>query len=336
MEKQILFGLFIIVTIIISYFIIQIGNLILKLVTSDVFKKKLEKLESRSIKNKSLSILLISSLYSSHSYGQGSVEYSPMFNITDYDLFILLSINITLIIVLFYMKNIFTKLNNIEKVKKPYLFKKKNRQAILAKVLTDRVPIEKEESILLDHNYDGIMELDNNLPPWWKWGFYISIFVSIIYFTNFHVFGLSNLQEDAYKLELVKAEKQIKEYLALQAMDVDEKSVVVMTDKNHLDKGKNLFLKYCSACHGKNGQGIVGPNFTDNYWINGGSISDIFKVIKYGAKNGMKSWKDELNPIEMQEVASYIKSLKDTNPPNQKDAEGKLFEDLSLLTDTLN
>ena len=105
MEKQILFGLFIIVTIIISYFIIQIGNLILKLVTSDVFKKKLEKLESRSIKNKSLSILLISSLYSSHSYGQGSVEYSPMFNITDYDLFILLSINITLIIVLFYMKN---------------------------------------------------------------------------------------------------------------------------------------------------------------------------------------------------------------------------------------
>jgi cytochrome c oxidase cbb3-type subunit III len=335
MEKQILFGLLIMVTFIILYGIILIGNSIIKLVSSDIFKKKLEQIESRSKNIKSASSLLISTLSSSYLYGQGGIEYSPMFKITDHHLWILFFVNVTLIIVLFYMKNIFSKLNNIEKEEKTYVAKKKEKQAVLSKILTDRVPMENEDSILLDHNYDGIMELDNNLPPWWKWGFYLSIFIGIIYFANYHVFGISNLQEDAYKKELVQAEEKIKEYLASQAMDVDEKSVVILTGKSDLNKGRDLYQQYCSACHGKNGQGIVGPNFTDDYWIYGGSIVDVFKLIKYGGKNGMKSWKDELNPIEMQQVASYIKNLKDTNPPDQKEAQGELYVEVSLVSDSI-
>ena len=203
--------------------------------------------------------------------------------------------------------------------------KKSNTKKIL-QVLTDTVAIEDEDSIDLGHEYDGIRELDNNLPPWWKWGFYLTIIVSFVYLGHYHLFGTGDLQTEEYEKEIKQAEHDVSEYLISQAMNVDETNVTLLTEKESLEKGKAIFLKYCSACHGKEGEGRIGPNLTDNHWIYGGDVKGVFKTIKYGAKNGMKSWKGELNPIQMQEVTSFIKSLEGTNPPNAKKAEGSLVE----------
>jgi cytochrome c oxidase cbb3-type subunit 3 len=188
--------------------------------------------------------------------------------------------------------------------------------------LTDAVPIEKEHEIMLDHNYDGIRELDNNLPPWWVYMFYGTIAFSVFYIWFYHFNGSGKLQEDEYKIELVEAEELAK----LQANKVDENSVKLLTDKVKLENGHTTFIKYCVACHGKLGEGGVGPNLTDKFWIHGGDIKSMFKTIKYGVPTkGMIAWQTQLGPSQIQEVASYIKTLKDTNPPNGKAPQGEEY-----------
>jgi cytochrome c oxidase cbb3-type subunit 3 len=124
-----------------------------------------------------------------------------------------------------------------------------------------------------------------------------------------------------------QAEEEVAEYLATRADLVDEKSVVTLTDEAALDKGKTIFISYCAACHGTQGEGGVGPNMTDNYWIHGGDIKDLFRVVKYGVpEKGMISWKSQLSPVQMQQVSSYILTLVGTNPPNQKEPQGELYE----------
>ena len=229
--------------------------------------------------------------------------------------------------VIWYLKTLMFSIVNIDKTEDELAFKEtpKNKKS-LVRILTDAVPLEEEESVETDHEYDGIRELDNNLPPWWKWGFYMSIVFAIIYLFNYHVFKTGDLQIEAYQKEIIKAEKDIQLYLASQAMNVDENSVVYMTEKADLNQGKSLFNNYCAVCHGGAGEGVVGPNLTDEYWIHGGSINDVFRTIKYGAQRGMKSWKDELNPIQIQQVSSFIVSLRGSNPSNPKSPEGALYE----------
>ena len=188
--------------------------------------------------------------------------------------------------------------------------------------LTKAVPIELEHEIMLDHDYDGIRELDNNLPPWWVYLFYGTIAFSIFYIWFYHFNGTGKLQEDEYKMELVEAEELAK----LQANKVDENSVELLTGKTQLENGSAIFQKNCAACHGKLGEGGVGPNLTDNYWLHGGDIKSMFKTIKYGVPaKGMIPWQAQLSPSQMQEVASYIKTLKGTNPPNRKAPQGDVF-----------
>jgi len=335
MEKQIIFWILILISVLIISGIVIIGNSIKIFIKSDIFKKKLE-LKENKIKNgsKAITSLCLLILSSSSAFAGGSLEYTPFINITDDQLWAVLILNIVLLLIMMYLKSIYSSLNNIDKTEEEIVKKKKESHINLSQIFTDRVNIEDEESILMEHNYDGIMELDNNLPPWWKWGFYLTIFISVIYLANYHVFGVGMLQEEAYEKEMVKADEDIKAYLVAQAMDVDENSVTLLDDSKDLNKGKELFTQYCSVCHGMLGEGIVGPNLTDDYWIHGGSIADIFKVIKYGAQNGMKSWKDELNPIEMQQVSSYIKQLKGTNPPNQKELQGEYYEEIDIKADS--
>lgn len=176
-------------------------------------------------------------------------------------------------------------------------------------ILTDTVAIEDEESILMDHEYDGIQELDNNLPPWWKWGFYISIVFAFIYVFHYHVFKTGDLQAQAYDMEIATANAEVQAYLEKAALNVDENSVVLLTDGEAISKGATLFKKNCAVCHGQLGEGVVGPNLTDKYWLYGGSIQDVFKTVKYGAQRGMQSWSDKLNPVELQQVSSYVLSL---------------------------
>lgn len=189
------------------------------------------------------------------------------------------------------------------------------------------VPKDKEQDIDLGHEYDGIRELDNSLPPWWLWLFYGTILWSAIYLWYYHVSdrGPDQQQEYVAAMELGEAEKA--KFLATQANSVDEKTVTLLTDASAIAEGKETYTANCMVCHGANGEGLVGPNFTDKYWIHGGRINDLFKTIKYGVpEKGMISWQSQLRPAAMQKVASYILSMQGTNPPNQKAPQGDLYD----------
>ncbi|HRO98188.1 MAG TPA: cbb3-type cytochrome c oxidase N-terminal domain-containing protein [Flavobacteriales bacterium] len=195
--------------------------------------------------------------------------------------------------------------------------------------LTRTVKVEKEEDILMHHEYDGIRELDNVLPPWWLWLFYGTIIWSVVYIFNVHISGTWLHQADEYEQEMAEAKAEVEAYLAKSAAAVDENTVVAMTDASALAAGKNTFQTYCKACHGENGEGnAVGPNLTDAYWLHGGSIKHVFSTIKYGVQEkGMQSWKKDLKPVEIQQVASYIMSLQGTNPANAKAPQGDLWKE---------
>ncbi|GAB4395404.1 MAG: cbb3-type cytochrome c oxidase N-terminal domain-containing protein [Microscillaceae bacterium] len=195
-------------------------------------------------------------------------------------------------------------------------------------VLTKAVAIEEEESILLDHNYDGIRELDNHLPPWWVYLFYGTVAFAIIYMLNYHVLEISPLSIKEYDNAMAQAAVEVAEYKKLHAKNIDETNVAfVKEDKAALENGKALFDKNCVACHGQNLEGGTGPNLTDDAWIHGGGIQAVFKTIKYGVpKKGMISWEKKLKPDEMQNIASYILTKQGTNPANAKEAQGDTYK----------
>ena len=206
--------------------------------------------------------------------------------------------------------------------------KTKRAESKLIMSLTDAVAIEEEESILLDHDYDGIRELDNNLPPWWKYGFYLTIVVAIVYLVDYHVIGTGDLQGKEYEKEMAQAKLEVDSFMKTSASNVDENTVILLTEASDIAAGKDVFAANCAACHGQLGEGTVGPNFADDYWMHGGSIQDIFKSIKYGwVEKGMKSWKEDLSPMQISQLTSFIKSLRGTNPPNGKAPQGDLYSE---------
>ena len=196
-------------------------------------------------------------------------------------------------------------------------------------------PLEQEKDILMDHNYDGIQELDNSLPPWWKYGFYLTIVVAVIYMYRYHVShdGPSSKQE--YEAAMQQAADEKAEYLKQAGNNIDENNVTRLTDPGEIAAGKEIFVKTCSPCHVADGGGNVGPNLTDDYWLHGGSIKDVFKSIKYGWQDkGMKSWKDDFTPKQIQELASFVKSLRGTHPAVPKAAQGELYIEAASATDS--
>jgi cytochrome c oxidase cbb3-type subunit 3 len=189
-------------------------------------------------------------------------------------------------------------------------------------------PMKEEAKIDLGHNYDGIRELDNRLPPWWLYGFYVTIVFAGIYLWRYHVSHTAPLSGEEYAIAMAKAEAEKEAYLKKSANNVDENTVVLLTDASALAAGKNVFATNCAACHLTDGGGSVGPNLTDDYWLHGGSVKDIFKTVKYGVpEKGMRSWKEDLSPMQISQVTSYIKSLKGTKPANPKEPQGSLFEE---------
>jgi cytochrome c oxidase cbb3-type subunit 3 len=190
------------------------------------------------------------------------------------------------------------------------------------------IPKERESSIDLGHDYDGIRELDNKLPPWWLALFYGSIIFAGIYMWNYHWSGSEWSSENQYIAEMKEGEAIKARFLDKAANSVDENSVVQLEDAASLEAGKDIYMSKCLACHGVNGEGMtgLGPNFCDSYWIHGGGIQNIFKTIKYGVpEKGMISWQSQMNPAAMQQVASYIMTLEGTNPPNQKEPQGTIW-----------
>lgn len=180
-----------------------------------------------------------------------------------------------------------------------------------------------DEEIVLDHNYDGIRELDNNLPTWWVYGFYATIIFAVVYMVRYHVFD-GPTQEQEYNREVAAAEAAIEEYRKTAKGLVDASTVVMLTEASDLQSGKNVFDTNCAVCHRADGGGGIGPNLTDNYWIVGNTINNIYEVISEGGRpgKGMIAWKNDLKPLEIAQVASYILTLTGTNPPDAKEAEG--------------
>lgn len=192
-------------------------------------------------------------------------------------------------------------------------------------------PVQEEVDMDLGHNYDGIRELDNRLPPWWLYGFYITIVFAGIYLWRYHVSHTAPSSEQEFQIAMVKAERQKEEYLKKTAANVDENTVKLLNDAADLQAGATVFQSSCAPCHGKAGEGTVGPNLTDDYWMHGGSIKDVFKTIKYGVpEKGMKSWKEDFSPKQLAQLSSFIKSLRGTNPPNGKEKQGEPYREEAL------
>ncbi len=173
------------------------------------------------------------------------------------------------------------------------------------------------DEVLEDHDYDGIKEYDNDLPPWWVYMFYLTFAFAVAYISVYHVFKVKPLMYGEYQEEVEAAEK-------LYA-NVDLEYDAPSTDEAVLSESKSLFVQNCAACHGQLGEGGVGPNLTDKAWLHGGNVNKIYNTIKYGfEEKGMKSWKNEFSNQQIYGLSSYILSIQGTNPPNAKEAQGEV------------
>lgn len=202
------------------------------------------------------------------------------------------------------------------------VFQGKSKISIVEKLLSLK-PLSEEKSILIEHDYDGIQELDNPTPGWFMGLFYTTIIFAAGYLLVYHVFDLAPLQDQEYRNEMAVADKEKEAYLAKSANRVDENTVKLSDDAGVLTSGGAIFKQNCVACHGDKGQGMVGPNLTDEYWLHGSKINDLFKTIKYGVQaKGMPNWEKQLSPKQIADVANYIKSLHDTHPAGAKEPQG--------------
>jgi cytochrome c oxidase cbb3-type subunit 3 len=200
----------------------------------------------------------------------------------------------------------------------------------LDRKLTNAVPLEREAEVLTSHEYDGIKELDNKLPPWWVYGFYFTIIFSIVYLFDYHVLRTSPLSHGEYMQQMAEGEAQKKERLKKAGANVDENSVILLSDAGAVAAGKGIYDGNCASCHGIAGEGLVGPNLTDMYWLHGGGINNIFKTVKYGVPSkGMIAWQNQLSPEAIQKVSSYVVSLQGTKPANAKAPQGEIWNETS-------
>ncbi len=188
-------------------------------------------------------------------------------------------------------------------------------------------PLEQESTIDTGHNYDGIRELDNVIPNWFSLSFIATIVFSVVYMWWYHISDYGITPHEEYKKEMTRAKIEIEKHLANQANEIDESNIPKL-DEAGIAGGKKLYDQYCAVCHLADGGGQVGPNLTDKYWIHGGSLSDIYKVIKYGVpEKGMKSWQEDFPPSQIVQLANYIKSMAGTKPAVNKEPQGVLYED---------
>lgn len=184
-------------------------------------------------------------------------------------------------------------------------------------------PLVAEKKLLLDEEYDGIQELDNPVPAWFNVLFYGTIAFGVFYLLIYHVWNAADLQDKEYEIEVAQAAILKEEYMKKAMNAINESNVTLLTDATSLQNGEKIFQGNCASCHGKEGEGRVGPNLTDKYWLHGNKITDVFRVVKNGVQNtGMIPWGDKLNPKQIQEVSSFVLSLQGKTPANPKAPEG--------------
>ena len=191
------------------------------------------------------------------------------------------------------------------------------------------VPIEQEKDIELEHNYDGIRELDNHLPPWWKWLFYGTIGWAVVYIFVFHVWESLPLSQQEYQNEIALAEEKARLRKASQPEEiVDEQTLVFTNDAGLIEKGRNVFANNpCGSCHRNDGGGnSIGPNLTDEYWIHGGDVKSIFNTIKNGVVDkGMPAWGKAMSAQDLRDLTFFVMSLQGSAPAEAKGPQGEPF-----------
>ncbi|HEX5171016.1 MAG TPA: cbb3-type cytochrome c oxidase N-terminal domain-containing protein [Cyclobacteriaceae bacterium] len=256
---------------------------------------------------------------------------TPLYVVTT---FVLIAM-ITVLVVAFYLLRILNLLieqsakESAAKLGKTYV-ERESWWSKLVQKLNASVPVAQEKDIDLGHNYDGIRELDNHLPPWWKWLFYGTIGWAVVYLVVYHLSNSLPLSIEEYQDEVAQAEMKIQKLKASQPQaEIDEATLTFTNDAAIIEKGKKVFTDYnCGSCHRNDGGGnTIGPNLTDAYWLHGGDIKNIFATIKNGVvEKGMPAWGKAMSPDNVRDAAFFVMSLQGTNPPDAKAPQGELFK----------
>jgi cytochrome c oxidase cbb3-type subunit 3 len=333
-----------IITAIVFVFVIWILSQVLVTLSKSIFKKR-----QGNSSIKSLMLILLSSVLSSVAQSQTNTmaldipntnNFGGLSSMNFYALATVIALELMVILFLSFMvRRTFRELTGQADAAALKTRKTLTIGALWSRIdkkwMTRAIPLEEEADILLDHDYDGIRELDNALPPWWKYGFYITIFIAVIYVFNFHVWGIGKNPEQEYAEEMLEG-KRIEELYKAKTKNLVDENNVVISDATGIETGKILYTQSCVACHGTKGEGGIGPNLTDEFWIHGGSMNNIYNTLKIGyPEKGMQSWQTMFSPVQLKNLASYVKSIKGTNPPNPKVPQGIIFSDeKKLVTDS--
>lgn len=278
---------------------------------------------NKKLKNSAKTLLFLIGLFvSTNSFGAEPYEQQSMsVPFPDDAFWMFVTLDIALILVILYFAGVSKGILYEFVPKKESRWTRKFNRSV-----TDIVPIEDEDSILMDHDYDGIKELDNNLPPWWKWGFYVTILWAVLYFAYYMVPGGGLSQEEEFNQNWEEGLLEVAQYKKDHPELVTAESAQYLTDAKTLGMGSNIFTEKCVTCHKEGGAGESGPNLTDDYWINGQpTMENVFGIISNGAANGMKAWKNELNGVEIQAVASFVLSLEPVLPPQGQEPKGDYY-----------
>ncbi len=292
----------------------------------DIFREKMKKDAGKALITGGVVML---SLLSSNAFAQtATTAASPYFTrLSQTSFYLLISVIILELAVIISLLFLLRYLVGIKRKRTPAkaVAPGKPRVSWLEKINKTRTVdavAEAEED--MGHDFDGIHELNNPTPPWWKWGFVFTVCFGIVYFWRTEVTHSAPSQLEELAAEEEKAAVAKQEYLKKAANNIDENNVVMLTDPADIAAGQKMFVSNCAPCHGPQGQGVVGPNLTDDYWLHGGKLNEVFKTIKYGvADKGMKSWQEDFSPKQLAQVACYIKTLRGTNPPNAKEPQGQ-------------
>ncbi|ASZ14365.1 c-type cytochrome [Chitinophaga pendula] len=253
---------------------------------------------------------------------------SMVAGLPDTSFYLLVSVITLELLVILFLLQALRVLTGIVRSPRPKRERKKRTIHWFEKLNKTRsLDADSEAAADMGHDYDGIRELNNPTPPWWRWGFYFSIFFGVIYLWRYHVSHAAPLQLEELAIAEQKAAEAKAAYLKNADNNIDENNVKLITDAGELATAKKIFTANCAACHGPEGQGLVGPNLTDDYWLHGGTLKEIFTTIKYGVPDkGMKSWKEDLSPKQLALLCSYIKSIHGSHPVNPKEKQGELYE----------
>ncbi|QTE24005.1 cbb3-type cytochrome c oxidase N-terminal domain-containing protein [Polaribacter cellanae] len=257
--------------------------------------------------------------------------YENPFNIYENPLVWLALIGFVLVVVLKEVVNVYAlkKATDLQNEKDGILPEAPNLwiKKLLVK-WTRAKSVDQEEDIILDHNYDGIRELDNSLPPWWVYMFYATIIFAVVYLVRFEVLdGDSQIVE--YDKAVAEAKREVNKYRATATDLITADNVTLLTDAKDLARGKAIFNLNCASCHLADGGGQIGPNLTDEYWILGGGIKNVFNTVHNGGRDGkgMIAWDKTLKAADIAKVASYVISLQGTTPANAKAPQGEKWVD---------